>query len=70
MELGPEDVYLLERCPHFRGLYIYVCTGQIDVFLSDSFQRVLRCVLESGSKDLLHKGITSKLSHLYALNAT
>jgi hypothetical protein len=20
MELGPEDVSLLERCPHFRGL--------------------------------------------------
>ena len=25
MELGPEDVSLLERCPHFRGCYI--CTG-------------------------------------------
>ena len=24
MELGPEDVSLLERCPHFRGCYI--CT--------------------------------------------
>ena len=22
MELGPEDVYLLERCPHFRGWYM------------------------------------------------
>ena len=22
MELGPEDVSLLERCPHFRGWYI------------------------------------------------
>ena len=22
MELGPEDVSLLERCPHFRGLYV------------------------------------------------
>ena len=21
MELGPEDVSLLERCPHFRGWY-------------------------------------------------
>ena len=21
MKLGPEDVYLLERCPHFRGCY-------------------------------------------------
>ena len=25
MELGSEDVSLLERCPHFRGWYI--CTG-------------------------------------------
>ena len=22
MELGPEDMSLLERCPHFRGCYI------------------------------------------------
>ena len=22
MELGPEDVSLLERCPHFRGYYV------------------------------------------------
>ena len=24
MELGPEDVSLLERCPHFRGWYVQV----------------------------------------------
>ena len=24
MDLGPEDVSLLERCPHFRGWYMYV----------------------------------------------
>ena len=22
LELGPEDVSLLERCPHFRGCYV------------------------------------------------
>ena len=22
MELGPEDVSLLKRCPHFRGWYV------------------------------------------------
>ena len=22
MEMGPEDVSLLERCPHFRGWYV------------------------------------------------
>ena len=24
MELGPEDVSLLERCPHFKGCYVHV----------------------------------------------
>ena len=24
MELGPEDVSLLERCPHFRGCYVQI----------------------------------------------
>ena len=24
MELRPEDVSLLERCPHFRGWYVHV----------------------------------------------
>ena len=23
MKLGPEDVSLLERCPHFRGCYVH-----------------------------------------------
>ena len=26
MELGPEDVSLLERCPHFRRCYVQVST--------------------------------------------
>ena len=25
MELGPEDVSLLEKCPHFRGSYVEAC---------------------------------------------
>ena len=24
MKLGPEDVSLLERCPHFRECYVYI----------------------------------------------
>ena len=24
MELGPEDVSLLEMCPHFRGCYVQI----------------------------------------------
>ena len=27
MELGPEDVSLLERCPHFRGCYVQASMG-------------------------------------------
>ena len=27
MELGPEDVSLLERCPHFRGWYVQIHEG-------------------------------------------
>ena len=35
MELGPEDVSLLERCPHFRGWYVQASMqlGPEDVFL-------------------------------------
>ena len=28
MELGSEDVSLLERCPHFRGCYTYLHMAQ------------------------------------------
>ena len=45
MELGPEDVYLLERCPHFRGWYVQASMelGPEDVSLLEvsSFQRVV-----------------------------
>ena len=27
MELGPEDVSLLERCPHFKGCYVCIYSG-------------------------------------------
>ena len=35
VELGPEDVSLLERCPHFRGWYVKAAMelGPKDVFL-------------------------------------
>ena len=40
MELGPEDVSLLERCPHFRGWYVQTSmeSGPEDVSL---LERVL-----------------------------
>ena len=41
MELGPEDVSLLEKCPHFRGWYVQASMelGPEDVV--SSFQRVV-----------------------------
>ena len=38
MELGPEDVSLLERCPHFRGWYVQASMelGPEDVSLLES----------------------------------
>ena len=47
MELGPEDVSLLERCPHFRGCYVQASMelGPEDNYIPirevSSFQRVL-----------------------------
>ena len=43
MELGPEDVSLLERCPHFRGvMYNGVGTRRcVPIREVSSFQRVL-----------------------------
>ena len=45
MELGPEDVSLLERCPHFRGCCVQASMelGPEDVPIREvfSFQRVL-----------------------------
>ena len=29
MELGPEDVSLLERCPHFRGCYVQAFHNEV-----------------------------------------
>ena len=43
MELGPEDVSLLERCPHFRGCYVQSSMelGPVPIREVSSFQRVL-----------------------------
>ena len=42
MELGPEDVSLLERYPHFRGCYVQASMelGPEDVFTSEGIIRV------------------------------
>ena len=46
MELGPEDVSLLEWCPHFRGWYRCVPIREVS-----SFQRVV-CKGQTLIKDL------------------
>ena len=33
MELGPEDVSLLERCPHFRGCDMYIGIGKDHTYI-------------------------------------
>ena len=62
MELGPEDVSLLERCPHFRGCYVQASMelGPEDVSLYirevSLFQRVLytyiQASMELGPEDV------------------
>ena len=41
MELAPEDVSLLERCPHFRGWYVQASMEFESEDVSLSFQRVI-----------------------------
>ena len=48
LELGPEDVSLLERCPYFRGCYMYMYRLQwswdlkcVPIREVSSFQRVI-----------------------------
>ena len=53
VKLGPEDVSLLERCPHFRGCYVQasfqrvLCTGfngePEDVSLLEMCTRIRAC---------------------------
>ena len=46
MELGPEDVSLLERCPHFRGCYVQVSMelGPEDVSLLERCPHFRGCM--------------------------
>ena len=57
MELGPEDVSLLERCPHFRGWYVQASMelGPEDVSLREasSFQRMVCTVINCGRTQYL-----------------
>ena len=46
MELGPEDVSLLERCPHFRGCYVQASVelGPEDVERCPHFRGCYGCL--------------------------
>ena len=53
------DVFLLERCPHFRGCYrrryfrgCYVCTCVVDVFLLERCPHFRGCYRRQWSWDL------------------
>ena len=50
MELGPEDVSLLERCPHFRGCYVQALMelGPEDVFLLERCPHFRGCYIRTG----------------------
>ena len=44
MELGPEDVFLLERCPHFEGCYVQAL-GPEDVSLLERCPHFRGCYM-------------------------
>ena len=49
MELGPEDVSLLERCPHFRGCYVQALMelGPEDVSLLERCPHFRGCYVQA-----------------------
>ena len=50
MELGPEDVSLLERCPYFRGCYAQASMelGPEDVSLLERCPHFRGCCIHAG----------------------
>ena len=67
MELGPEDVPLLERCPHFRGWYVQTL-GSEDVSLLERCPHFrgwyVQASMELGSEDvsLYYRDLSSSAS--------
>ena len=49
MELGPEDVSLLEMCPHFRGCYVQASVelGPEDVSLLERCPHFRGCYIQA-----------------------
>ena len=52
MELGPEDVFLLERCPHFRECYVQASVelGLEDVSLLERCPHFRECYVQASMK--------------------
>ena len=63
MELGPEDVSLLERCPHFRGWYVQASMelGPEDVSLLERCPYFrgwyVQASMELGPEDVSPRGV-------------
>ena len=67
MELRPEDVSLLERCPHFRGCYVEASMelGPEDVPIREvsSFQRAVCTISLPLAGVQLHEACGGNLVH-------
>ena len=67
MELGPEDVSLLERCPYFRGCYVQASVelGPEDVSLLEMCPHLRGCYVlasvELGPEDVSLLGLIEVL---------
>ena len=61
MESGPEDVSLLERCPHFRGCYVQASmeSGPEDVSLLERCPHFRGCYVQASPEDvsLISEGV-------------
>ena len=70
MELGPEDVSLLERCPHFRGCYVQASMelGPEDVSLLERYPHFRGytngCVLSTSTHTSLQGTLPEKKKRL------
>ena len=77
MELGPEDVSLLERCPHFRGWYVQASMelGPEDVSLLERCPHFrgwyVQALMELGHEDvsLLERCPPNIITNHYSGNA-
>ena len=72
MELGPEDVSLLERCPHFRGCYVQASMelGPEDVSLLERCPHVRGCYVQASMGLPPRSGVHSSRCQYVSLSVT